>query len=58
MKESTLTCTTECVIPGIGQFAVGDNITDEAIIEKLKDHPYFLPQVRRTTDAPTPRKEK
>ena len=36
-----LTCIKECVMPGIGQFAVGDVITDEILVEKLKDHPFF-----------------
>lgn len=56
-KETSLSCITECVMPGLGQFAVGDEITDPILIEKLKDHPYFSHE-RRTTDSPTPRKEK
>lgn len=56
-KEPTLTCITECVMPGLGQFAVGDIITNETLIGKLKDHPFFSTE-RRTTDNPTNRKEK
>lgn len=39
--KGTLVCIFDCIIPDIGAWAYGEAVTDEKLIQLLKDHPHF-----------------
>ncbi len=36
-----LRCERDCVLPGLGEWKVGELIVDSALIKKLFKHPFF-----------------
>jgi len=40
-RQGPLKCIRECVMPGLGEFHVGDIIDSGELYTKLADHPYF-----------------
>lgn len=42
-RTKALECVRECVIPGLGNFAVGQEVVDEETVAKIADNPCFRP---------------